>query len=365
MRPFVATQIALAALVIVPFLPGSGTRGAEPSLRALDFIPTAVSADGSVVTGYRGAGGEQYSAVRWTSDRGATVLGEGRAWGISADGSTLVGEQRGHAVRWTSGRGIEVITPGWAEAVSADGSAVVVNYIEYSPDYGGDLGQAFRWTAAGGLVGLRFGPSFDSTTGRAISSDGSVIVGGAWSNFTGVGTKWSSQAFRWTADGDMVGLGIRRNDPSGWATAVSADGSVVVGNGFRWTSQDGAAQLPGWANGMSADGSLVVGGQFLSPANVYEAFIWDRANGTRSMRDVLDGMGVDVRGWKLGWAEDISADGLISVGGGTDPSGQFVGWIATLPEPERLPLLSLAGALITCRRRGRKRAAAGARRGWT
>ena len=347
MRPFVATHIALTALVIVPFLPGSGARGAEPSLRALDFIPTAVSADGSVVAGYRWAGGEQDSAVRWTSNGGATVLGEGRAWGISADGSTIVGEQRGHAVRWSSSRGTEVIAPGWAEAVSADGSAVVVNYVEFSPDYGGDLGQAFRWTAGGGLVGLRFGASFDSTTGRAISSDGSVIVGSAWSNFPGIGTKWSSQAFRWTADGGMVGLGDRRPDRSGWATAVSADGSVVVGNGFRWASQDGAVQLPGWANGVSADGSLVVG-QFLSPANVYEAFVWDRVNGTRSMRDVLDGMGVDVRGWRLGWAEDISADGLISAGGGTDPSGQFVGWIATIPEPRATLLLSGGAILVAC-----------------
>src|SRR5688572_12377364 len=53
---------------------------AEPSFRTLDFSPTAVSADGSVVVGARNA-----QAVRWTASSGTVPLG------------TLPGQATSHA----------------------------------------------------------------------------------------------------------------------------------------------------------------------------------------------------------------------------------------------------------------------------
>jgi probable HAF family extracellular repeat protein len=101
-----------------------------------------------------------------------------------------------------------------AFGVSADGS-VVVGSTGAAPSSSGS--QAFRWTVDTGMVGL--GESFSSAA-FDVSADGSVIVG--WSVY--------GQAFRWTQDTGMVGLG---DFPGGLflssANAVSGDGSIVVG----------------------------------------------------------------------------------------------------------------------------------------
>src|SRR5262245_14478522 len=78
------------------------------------------------------------------------------AFGVSADGSTVVGSSYGlsgeHAFRWTSSGGmVDLGTMGYsnssASGVSADGSTVA------GTAYGGTP-QAFRWTSSGGMVGL-------------------------------------------------------------------------------------------------------------------------------------------------------------------------------------------------------------------
>ncbi len=74
-------------------------------------------------------------------------------------------------------------------------------------------------------------PSFQGLGGfgsvaQAVSADGSVVVGTGASAF-------GTEAFRWTADDGMVGLG---DLPGGGffsaASGMSADGSTVVGNSF-------------------------------------------------------------------------------------------------------------------------------------
>jgi probable HAF family extracellular repeat protein len=72
--------------------------------------------------------------------------------------------------------------------------------------------------------------------------------------------------------GSITSLGVLRGFSTSDATAVSADGSIVVGvcragpasEAFRWTAADGMQALPSlgdgaWASGVSADGSVVVG----------------------------------------------------------------------------------------------------------
>src|SRR5262249_11347082 len=58
-----------------------------------------------------------------------------------------------------------------ASALSADGSAVV-GTAWYSPD----LTMAFRWTAATGLTGLGFPPGGVESWASAVSADGSIVV---------------------------------------------------------------------------------------------------------------------------------------------------------------------------------------------
>ncbi|GAI92515.1 unnamed protein product, partial [marine sediment metagenome] len=148
----------------------------------------------------------------------------------------------------------------WARGVSADGSTIV-------GESESTLGQeAFRWTQANSMVGLGLmaGGEYGSKA-YAASADGSVIVG--FGHFGG-----HLEAFRWTESGGMQSLG------EGIAYAVSADGSVVVGsdNGaFIWDQYNGkrdvkevlendyGLDLTGWsltkATGISADGSTIVG----------------------------------------------------------------------------------------------------------
>jgi hypothetical protein len=110
-----------------------------------------------------------------------------------------------------------------------------------------------------------------------------------------------TEAFRWTSDGGMVGLG-----------ALEPGGSSV-------------------ANGVSADGSVVVGAATLCfPYDWYAAFIWDSTNGMRELGQVLTSLGIDLTGWTLDEARGVSGDGLTIVGTGTNPSGDQEGWIAVL-----------------------------------
>ena len=139
----------------------------------------------------------------------------------------------------------------------------------------------------------------------------------------------------------MVGLGdLPGGKFKSAASAVSADGSVVVGwsnsasgrEAIRWTREDGIVglgDLPGgmfksWATAVSADGLVVVGGS--GPTNGGRAFVWTPASGMRNFKDVLENdFGLDVPWWPKR-AYGISADGATIVGIGISK-----GWIARVP----------------------------------
>jgi probable HAF family extracellular repeat protein len=226
-------QLVLAAALVFAV-----SADAMPMFVALGDLPagtfgsqaTAVSADGSTVVGTgRSAFGDE--AFRWTLAGGMVGLG------------TLPGGSVGSGSR--------------ATAVSSDGSVVVGDsYAIYGDALEG--GEAFRWTADGGMVGLRDlrypGPFLLQSAATGVSADGSVVVGNSQSN-SAVG--FNDEAFRWTADGGMVGLGFlpAGGGFGGTATGVSADGSFVVGwdccplgsEAFRWTADIGMVRpRHGW-----------------------------------------------------------------------------------------------------------------------
>jgi probable HAF family extracellular repeat protein len=156
------------------------------------------------------------------------------------------------------------------------------------------------------------------------------------------------EAFRWTSSGGMVGLGdLAGGSFLSAATAVSADGSVVVGQGvsasgaeaFRWTSGGGMVGLGDLAGGsffsvalaVSANGSVVVGQG--TTASEVEAFVWDATGGMQSLTDVLSpSVGAALDGWTLSVANAISADGRTVVGQGTNPNGDTEAWLAYLAD---------------------------------
>ena len=199
--------------------------------------------------------------------------------------------------------------------------------------------SAFRWTEIEGVQDLGFISNDDQRSkANAVSADGRVVVG--WS---------ANEAFRWTASGGIQGLG----ELSSTALATSADGSVIVGVGdtglgaFRWTETEGLHALGSslqTACAVSADGSIVVGGSLSSSVG---AFIWDEVNGMRNLESVLENdFGLDLTGWTLKQATGISADGLTIVGLGTNPGGLSEAWIAEVPEPATLLLLSLGAVML-------------------
>ena len=333
---------------------------AAPSFTPLNFSPTATSADGRVVVGTENLQGLR--AVRWTADGGAVTIGNGaEASDVSADGAVVVGSvwrlgaQR--AFRWNAADGLVEIPHqprmeglSKASAVSADGSVIVGTWGDYWYDMYSEPGyEAFRWTSGDGMWLIH---EFGLTLGFAsqavdVSADGTVVVGDVY--------QWSGDGhgptypFAYHALGGMVTLPMEGYS----AAAVSADGSVVVGNFGRLSSDDGLlalGALPGqdgsWASDVSADGSVVVGTSFAGDLAQSRAFIWDEANGMRSLADVLGDLGIDLGGWRLEQATGISADGRTIVGTGLDPLGQRAGWIATIPEPVALPLLALCALVL-------------------
>ena len=294
---------------------------------------------------------------------------------VSADGAVMVGEidhlegprRVYEASRWTQAGGTVILgdLPGGivnanARAVSADGTVVVGQGVS------GSGSEVFRWTQAGGMMGLGDlpGGTFSSFPGEnassgnpaVVSTDGSVIVG-ASESANGL------EAFRWTQAGGMVGLGaLTPGFFNSFAQRVSADGRTVVGQshvpiganqGFRpetfvWRQAGGMQRLQdvlaaqgvdvaGWVftnpTGISADGRVIVG-LGTNPQGKPEAWraVLPPAGSTITVRDVtrfgragtpLARVEVTVRG-SVSVTDTTGADGRFSlarsVARGLDPS---------------------------------------------
>ncbi len=343
-----AKAVLLALSVLLSLLPAAQAQTASftglGDLPGGDFDSQAysVSADGSVVVG-KGKTVNGDAAFRWTEAGGMVGLGDlpggtvvSKATVTSADGSVVVGESQSakglEAFRWTEAEGMVGLggLPGGsfffsrALSTSADGSVIVGE----SQSPGGF--QAFRWED-GTMTGLGDLPGgFFFSQAYTISADGNVIAGQSQSAN-------GPEAFRWTADGGMVGLG---DLPGGTYFSVvysaSADGDVLAGWGqspegieaFRWEdgAMTGLGDLPGSfffsvALATSSDGSAVVGYSEAEPQG-YHAFLWTEADGMRDLKEVLENdYGLDLTGWRLSLAYDISDDGTAIVGYGTEPCG--------------------------------------------
>ncbi len=321
-----------------------------------------VSADGAVVVGTGSSALDPYwqeEAFRWES---GTMQGLGRflndehshARATSADGSVVVGysgihpDVRERAFRWTEADGmvalgnISCCTKCFGNGVSDDGSVSIGSCTNYRfPDV---RAEAVLWNPAAGVVSLGDLPGgrFDSGA-LGVSADGNVIVGYGY-------TASGFEAFRWSQGTGMVGLGdLPGGGVFSMAFGVSADGLVVVGRSagalgheaFRWESggMTGLGDLPGGeyyssATAASANGVVVVGGSRTAQSGSdSEAFLWTADGGMRNLREVLEGLGLDLSGWTLRDATDISSDGTVIVGYGTNPQGAMEGWRATLPVP--------------------------------
>jgi probable HAF family extracellular repeat protein len=131
-------------------------------------------------------------------------------------------------------------------------------------------GEAFRWTKAEGVVRLGSLIEGAHSFATAVSGDGSVVVGHSQD---GRPYQWS--AVRWTKEHGIQNLGTLDGPGRSFATAVSADGKVIAGMTtsargivpFRWTEEGGMVGLGGLpgedflaiTHDISADGSTLIG----------------------------------------------------------------------------------------------------------
>ena len=346
--------------------------GVTASFQGLGHLPSNlnqstafdISADGSTVVGWSDSTPTR-EAFSWTMSGGMVCLGsllclglDSTAFAVSADGSVVVGKANGGAFFFN---GATVFLPAAANSVAigvSDNGQLVA---------GTNNSVAFRWNSVTGVLaslGALPGGTGESTT-FDISADGLVVVGR--SSIT-VGGLPSTTAFRWVDDG--VGGGVMEELPplpggvvSDIAWATSADGSVVVGasfssnvfpgnrEAFRWVDcgnsgggvMEALGDLPGGifnssATAVSADGSVVVG--HANDANGFAAFIWDdKTHIMRNLQDVLvgAGLGTQLAGWRLLGGLGISADGTIIAGVGVNPNGFNEAWVVCLPRPAPCP----------------------------
>lgn len=315
----------------------------------------AVSSDGTVVAGMSNGGGG-FQPFLWTQSTGSVaaysnnypVFGQFNA--LSGDGSTIAGfytisSGNIQAIRWSASNGLQFLSSQYSTAndLSSDGSIVVGSYY---PLLNGRL-QAFRWTPSTGIQQLSPGPMNLQSEALACSSDGSVIVG----RITGPGT--SPSPYIWTQSTGMVLL----TDNPGTATAVSSHGDVVAGylgnnlyntqqTAFRWTPSTGfqtISPLPQtifslYPTAMSADGSVVVGQVGLNAQG--DGWVWTADQGTRSIRDILQSAGIDMSQWQEINVFDVSADGRTIVADAYTPGfGQAM--LITIPEPSAALLTTI------------------------
>ena len=261
------------------------------------------------------------------------IEGEGvRIEDISLDGSTVVGEFRNadgniEGFVWSIDAGFRSLgslggtatTISTARAVSADGS-VVVGYARTAEQVSGrgrnrtvipERNEAFLWTADAGMVSL--GSLGGSSGAYGVSADGTVVAGDSV-NADGV-----REPFRWTPDSGMTGVGTlggtTRVYLGSGGSPISADGSTIIGRG--WDGTQHTAFVWTLAGGMQAVPTVhqlpylswhgtSAAGYTSAGTYVDEAYIWTQENGPLGIGTVGDRDHSEPQG--------ISADGSMIVG---------------------------------------------------
>lgn len=379
---------------------------ASQSFHPLGFLPGAdqtfgdgITADGTRIFGGSGEshGLGTFTPAQWTFASGLTplaVVQEGQratAWDVSADGTNVVRQISTigdstfdvQAFRWTAADGIVPLgdlaggeTRSFAYGVSADGQTVVGQGTT-ATDQDPEVTQAFRWTPTDGMEGLGFLPDkTEQSVALDVSADGSIIVGFASRDeMQGEYVMNFHEAFRWTEETGMVGLGeFPGGESFSFANAITDDGNIIIGSSwgeneteaFRWTETSGMVGLGMLASNsaltpysdayaVSADGTVIVG------KSTGHAAVWDERHGFRSIASLLTASGVDLTGWYLDQARDVSADGSTIVGYGINPNGEYEAWLAVLParlfetpEPASASLLTMGIVVATLMSRRRK-----------
>lgn len=139
------------------------------------------------------------------------------------------------------------------------------------------------------------------------------------------------KAFQWVEGVGSTILPVFNGALYSDANGVSGDGRIAVGcvgtMAVRWVDMGDPESLgfTGVARATNEDGTVIVGAAAEAP------FVWTEAGGLEFLVAEFENRGVDLSGWTLSSATDISADGSVIVGEGTY-EGMTRAWIAYLSD---------------------------------
>ena len=283
-----------------------------------DTIAYGISGDGSTIVGGDFSNPASPQAIAWDRQGGQQTLGSFVASGASDDGKVIAGTTVGpasntwqtQAVRWTATGGVQLlgVPAGWtgtgASVIANDGNTIYGSLLNGVSGHG-NVGM-FRWTAANGLQAI--GPAVGSgSTYQAmfiagVTRDGSEIVGGA-ANST------STLAFGWSeAGGFHVLSGFPAETFFSSAEGISGGGSIIVGEYAYWID-------PGVTAAYSSF--------FIGPDGIFH-----------DLPDFLRSHGANLNGLIIDDPRAISADGTTIVGDAELPNGgPRHGFVATISAP--------------------------------
>ena len=286
-----SARLLVFVAVVAAYVFGTATSASAATFEGLGDLPGGdvgsrafgISADGTTVVGRSAVYfyGPPYSesfyerAFIWDAQIGIRTLGVDAlyqdAFAVSADGSRVAGigldaPRLNGAYLWDDLHGSQNLggLPGLASGalgMSPDAAYVVGWSRNIDP-----FGMAFRWDGANGMVhlGTLAGAQY-GTQANGVSADGSIVVGNATT---------SEIAFIWDAANGMRPLFPGQTSSSS-ALAISSDGTTIVGyrtisgpgqKAFRWTETAGLQYLRdptitanSQALAVSADGATIVG----------------------------------------------------------------------------------------------------------
>jgi uncharacterized membrane protein len=347
MKKKLLVMLAACALVCVSASAGAQVKFQQLTSPIQSWSNYALSSNGKVKAA--NIGGEIF---RWTSTGGFVDLGLGDTFnssiGISADGNTIVSGRTGpdgnsNPAMWQQATGWVnldhpsegcVLDGSWGDAwgVSGDGS-IVVGLSWYCPG-----AEGFQWTKDGGIVGLGH-PTNASSRATTISADGSTIVG-----FYEDPVQGFRRPVRWIAGTTDLFLG----DIAGEVIGVSSDGAQMTGqaadstgNGraFYYSPTAGLVSL-GVLSGNNTDSSvgvgvsdngIVIGASINDFTFSSQPFVWSSKMGLHKLQATLARNGAKIpSGLTLTYVLAISNDGTTMVGLWQDAQFNQGPWIAYL-----------------------------------
>lgn len=320
-----------ASAMGAPTVTNCGTASGTTTSRAF-----GISADGTAIIGTQYFSNGQYNAFRWTAAGGFQALGIPGliiGYGISGDGGVCTGFRTSPSALgfiWTPATGPQTMPTlaneinSSAYGISADGGTIVGDCVIF----GGGGYHAWRYSDAYGKQELTMAATATTASAFGISPDASTVVG-RFSHADGS----TGEAWRWTEAEGMVGIGTLPSGADAHANAADWDGSVIVGwaddatgqnVAFRW--EDGAMESLGrvgadtmsFGYAVNEDGTIVGGMSGVTALDdvTSHAFVWVEGRGMLDLREEFIAQGGNATGWVFNAVRGVSADGTAICGTG-------------------------------------------------